>query len=224
MNPIIEKIKKLLALAGNNSNESEAARAMEMASTLMMKHGIEEDQVKGEVKQEIRPGTRYDDQAPFHRIVAQAVAELMGCSTYWYPRVKGVQFVGRPLNVTAAEELYVYVILQVEHLYRIELPKGLTQRERSQYRKTYKLACANRIHTRVRDIIRHQGLSTSEASTSRALVVQHREVLRGEIDEYNQARNIPSSRPMRVSYNHQEAAAKGWNAGSRVELNKGVDQ
>ena len=42
---MLDKIKKLLALASNNPNEEEAARAMDKAQAMMLKHGIERDQV-----------------------------------------------------------------------------------------------------------------------------------------------------------------------------------
>lgn len=221
-NPTIEKIKKLLALAGNNNNEAEAAQAAAMASTLMMRHGIEEDQLKDAVKPTIGTGARFDDQAAFHRVVAHAVAELMACSTYWYSEVKGVQFVGRPINVMAAEELFVYVVLQVESLYKRALPSGMSQRERAEYRKTFKLACSFRIRDRVREIIAHQDLGSDAPSNSRALVVQHRSVLMNEIAEYNAAASVRVSRPMTVRMRHAGAYQSGRAAGDQVELNRGV--
>lgn len=223
MDSIIAKIKKLLALAGNNSNEAEAARALEMASSLMMKHGIEEDAVKGEAKQEIRVGTRFEDQRPFHRVVAQAVAELMGCSSYWYAPIKGVAFAGRPLNVATAEELFVYVVLQIEGFYRRDLPKGLTQRERADFRQTYKLAAAYKVQGRVNEIVRNQSLPTGSTGST-ALVVQHRELLRTELEEFNRARGIGNSRPMNPKFKSVEALLAGRLAGDQVELAKGVDQ
>lgn len=49
---IIDKIKKLLALAGNNPSESEAQSAIAKAQELMIKHNIEESKLGRATKQE----------------------------------------------------------------------------------------------------------------------------------------------------------------------------
>lgn len=41
MNPIIEKIQKLLSLAAGSKNENEAATAFAMAQSLLSKHKLD---------------------------------------------------------------------------------------------------------------------------------------------------------------------------------------
>lgn len=225
MSDVLDKIRKLMALAGNNSNESEAARAMEMASSLMMKHGIEEAQlnVGKKVSHEIGETEIFKDQLAFHRILAGAVALLMGCTTYNYRGIDGVSFVGREDNRNAARELYVYAILQVEQLYKTALPKGLSQGERSKWRKTFKLACSIRVNSRVHEILATQSIPGA-GTGSTALVVCHRDTLTAEIDAYGATRGVKVKKPKPVSYSHVGAAFAGHFAGNQVELNKGVGQ
>lgn len=218
MSAMIDKIKKLLALAGNNSNDQEASRAMEMASALMMKHGIEADQLKDK-KIELITGMQFADSKKFHKILSASLAQLMGCQGMWSQHNEAVSFMGRPENVEAAEQLHVFVILQIESLYKRSLPKGLMQRERASYRADFKMAAATRVANRVADILRGQSIDGS--SESRALVVNHRSQLAAEIAEVLQGRK--QARPTRHTYKSGDALIAGRIAGDQVELNKGVE-
>ena len=215
---IISKIRKLLALAGNNSNDKEAAQAMEMASRLMMQHGVEEAQVKDQPKPTLGFSQGHDNMKDFHRILAEAAADLMGCMSYWAKHTATIRFGGRPVNRQAAEELFAFMVLQVEALYKESLPKGLTQKERGQYRHTFKLAAANRVLDRAGEMVNYSYGTANTGST--ALVVQHRKELFEEILEFN--KNRGTAKPTKTNYKHSEAAGAGWVAGGKVEIAKGV--
>jgi len=75
VNAIREKIKKLLAVAEGQANEHESARAMELASSLMMRHGIDRESL-GE-KPTVGEGSYFPIDYKWHRTTAQAV----GCFT-----------------------------------------------------------------------------------------------------------------------------------------------
>ena len=79
------KIQKLLALALNNPNEAEATVAMAKAKELMVKHAIEEHQLKGkdaEVEVEVLTVNigRYFEN--WMRTVQSAVANLFNANVY----------------------------------------------------------------------------------------------------------------------------------------------
>ena len=101
---ILNKIRGLLAMAEGQANENESLQAMALASQLMTKYGIEQDQLKGPKKVSMAgEGDMIDLFKIHHRILAQAVGELFGCKTLNYNKAKKISFVGRPENIEACE-------------------------------------------------------------------------------------------------------------------------
>lgn len=210
---MIDKIRKLLALSANNPNEEEAASAMAKARELMLKHGIEEAALRPEAK----PGVIYGEPVeanPWQRRTAEAAAQLAGTKSLWYPSVGKSGFLGRPENVAASQLLWTWINDQVEQFYKSALPTGLSQRERAQYRKSFKWACANRILSRVHKIQSRD----LPAAQSFALV------LVDEVEAKLREDAVPTGKPMRTQARHAEAFYAGRAAGDQVKLNKEVGQ
>ena len=93
---MIQKIRKLLALAADPSAEgAESENAARMATRLMLKHGIEESQLKGEALDTIRCGFAYArhmnasvKKAPAYTgFIAIGVAAFLGPIVSWTRRV-----------------------------------------------------------------------------------------------------------------------------------------
>lgn len=107
---------------------------------------------------------------------AQAAAVLYGCDIFTYDQGRqGVLFVGREENVEMAEQTMFWLMRQVELLYKQHLPKGLSQRDRAEYRKTFKAACAQRVHHRAVELMiqmKNDERTAQEATGQNALVVQ----------------------------------------------------
>ena len=85
---IVERIRKLLALAGNNDNAEEAASAASMATRLMEEHAIcRADVEEGEeaVPEIVRDwfGPRLRKISSWQGFLGTVVAEACGCSTAW---------------------------------------------------------------------------------------------------------------------------------------------
>ena len=81
MDNIVEKIRKMLALASNSgATEAEAAQALEMATFLMAKHNIDQDALvekrEGIVK---KTASRTDFDDKWHAWIVSAVALLNAC-------------------------------------------------------------------------------------------------------------------------------------------------
>lgn len=230
MADIKDKIRKLLALAEGQANENESARAMEIASRLMMEHGISAEDAKGSAKKVFTAGkgNEFDLAYDWYIRAAQAVGILFGCKVVTR-KTAGAKdsdavayFVGRAANVESAEETFAFVILQVEQFYRAALPKGMTKQERSQYRKTFKKACALRILERCQMIEADQKRQNPGTGSTALVISEHRDVLANEIAAYfaEQGVRYTKSRPDRLS--HAGAAAAGRVAGSSVDLNRKV--
>src|SRR5690606_5442235 len=82
----------------------------------------------------------------YQLVLANAAAHLYGCKVIMYGRGKqGIEFVGREMNIEAASFTLIFLTQQVEGLYKQGLTKGLSQRQRSEFRKTFKWACACRV-------------------------------------------------------------------------------
>lgn len=208
----ISRIRKLLALASHNSNEHEAERAMRKASELMIEHGISHSDVTPRVV------TRSDPLEFKHvheRTIANAVAMLFACSLL--TSADGfLLFCGREANIRAAVATYTFLMEQVIVLYRSSLPKGLTKVARASFRRDFKDGLAMRILERVGVIVRHQeahGISTS----SRELVVSHRQNCFMEIDEFLKAESVPT-RDVTPPSPSTAAGHVGYMMGDRVVL------
>lgn len=210
---MIDKIRKLLALAGNNPNEEEAATALSKARKLMLEHGVEDKDLieKAEAGVEYSAITRcqvWEVQTAF------AAATLAGVQPLTYPEASSSGFLGRPENNELAQLLWVWINQQVEAFYKAALPRGLTQKERSEFRKSFKWACSKRIVTRALLIVRED----KEEHKGFALVLVNEVALRLKEDQ------IPVGKEKTHKMKNRDAAIAGYQAGEQVKLSKEIEQ
>lgn len=176
-----ERIKKLLNMTTENGcTEDESESAMRMAAGLATRIGIELESLRqseptAAQRKAIRKGL--NQEFKIHQVLAaQAAAVLYGCDIYVYDQGKGgLYFIGREENVELTEQTSFWLMRQVELLYKQSLPKGMTQKARAEFRKTFKAACANRIHWRAVGLMKEMkenNQAAQSASGSNALVVQ----------------------------------------------------
>lgn len=222
-NPTIDRIKKLLALANNNPNEHEAARALELAQTLMMKHGIDAKAL-GE-KAKIGTSGMIDEDHRWQNIVANAVAYLYGLRVVNYRNV-GFQFAGRLDNIDAATLTLPFIANQIEGLYKIALPKGLTKAARGEFRRTFKEACAMRVNSRIETLV-HAQITKDEAAKAAggtALVVrEHRKQLEDDAQEaLNAIPGLRMKKSREIAIKETSGAIAGFRAGDTVKIHQEV--
>jgi hypothetical protein len=173
---IVAKIKKLLALGQANSGatDEEAATAMNMAGALMLKHNIEV-QLDDDTPPEAKQGDMIVGWGePWHIEVANAAAYLYSCRVIVWKRLGDVAFVGRPDNIDAARATAEFLRAEVERLYKLNLPRGMTKTDRANYRSTFKFSCGRRLAARawaIMETLRQDDVKALEATGSRALVV-----------------------------------------------------
>lgn len=188
------KIAKLLNMTVENGcSEDEQETAMIMAAGLAARLGIDlEAQRQAEPSPTQRKAIKkaFNQEFKIHQVLAfQAAGELYGCEVYAYSGGKGgCFFIGREENVELAEQTAFWLMRQVELLYKQNLPKGLSQTVRAQYRKTFKAACAHRVYQRAISLMRDMRMNNAAAQSAtgqNALVVQgYFETLRKENDAY----------------------------------------
>lgn len=224
MSEIHDKIKKLLAVAEGQANENESAQAMKFASMLMMRHGIDRSEL-GE-KSVVGEGSMFDIDYKWHKAVASAAGLLYGATPFYNHAFTAFRYVGRSENIDAAQDTLAFMLLQVEALYKHNLPKGMSKSERAEYRRSFKQACAERVYNRCQEIVEEQmraDAAGSPASTSTALVViAHREQLKVEVEDFLKTAGSIKKKSRAVSVKLNRGHIEGTRAGNDVDLNKKV--
>ena len=115
-NPIIEKIKKLLALAADSgATEGERDNAIRMAHGLLAKHNLDMAQVTA--SQQIEGREKYQNDTwgmLWCRQVSQHIAKLFFCKYYFGQKINGTRmqhfFVGKTSNVATAALMADFII------------------------------------------------------------------------------------------------------------------
>lgn len=231
MTDVIDRIRKMIAMAEHQGgNDSEMKNAMKMASDLMMKHGITRDQVD-HVTPKVIEGSTFPISYDWYIWAVHAVKELFGVEGLFYSGVgpkKMCAYIGRPENVEAAENTFAYIVLQVEAAYKQALPRGMTQKHRAEYRKHFKVTCAQRVYQRAAEIVKHQTTDdlTGSGGGTALVVLGHREQLANEVEEFMRASHPEVKRKTRkrskgkVGMAGIEAMFAGQRAGDAVDLNR----
>lgn len=219
MADIKDKIRKLLAMADGEANDNESKQALSMASMLMMKHGIDEVEVReSEAKPEVIEGTHLSTKH-YQKYVGFSVNKLYRVRYVHWSNHKQMAFVGRPELVEAAELTFAHITLQIEAAYKRALPKGLTKTERSHWRQDFKLAAAREVYWMCDEIIKAQ----SAPEIGGTALVLHESQLAEEISDYFKAQNIRSGKRRTGTglkrMRNFEATVAGNRAGRRVEVN-----
>lgn len=216
---IIRKIRALQNITvDNGASEDEMATAMRLAAGLMLKHGIQQSQL-GTEPPKAKMGDRIKAQFERYQVaLACAAATLYGCRVVVFDRGKtGLYFAGREENIEAATHTTFFLVRQVESLYKQKLQRGLTQRQRSEYRRTFKFACALRVQKRAEAMMALLQESNREAQQSTgqtALVVRtHYQHLLSEADKLTEGMEDIEFRQKAGS-----GTKDGMRAGDQVKL------
>lgn len=189
-----DRIAKLMNMTVENGcTEDEAASAMAMAAGIAAQLGIELDQVQAATADskprkmtEKYKGEELKVQEAF---CGEAAASLYGVE-FNAPNLgkHGYWFIGREENIELAQTTMLWLIRQVELLYKQHLPKGMTQKARAEFRATFKQACAQRVKQRawqlMRDMSRDDVSAQAATGQNALVVVGHFKQLKAEIDDY----------------------------------------
>lgn len=182
MDPKIKnKLEALLRMTEKNgATEDEAATAMALAAAIAAKRGIDLAAINSDAPKPKLTRKRFQDETPIHQsFCARAAAHLMGVA--FDERSTGFEFIGREELVEGAEQIMFWLFRQVEDLYKqalqarsIELGRTMTTKERGEFRKTFKPACAKRVHERASDLMhrmKRDERTAQQATGQNALVV-----------------------------------------------------
>jgi hypothetical protein len=210
---IRSKVRKLLALAGDaGATDNEREVAMRKAQQMIEEYNIDlsEDETRSRT---IHIGRTFIIKAPYHHLVANAVAALYHGYAMLDKDTKELEFFGMVHQVEAIEETFVMVIDQIEDLYRVALKAfdgRLTKSQRAELRASFKDAAAARVFAQVRKIL------NSHKPDSRALVVL------SELDQLVK-RFGSDARAGLPALREGFGTGVGWNAGGLVRLQGEVE-
>ena len=127
MQKIIDRVQKLLALAGNNANENEALAALEKAHAILAEHNMTMaevgDRPETQSADQQRDSLNTDTNMPerYNKWVWQAVAQANSCLMFSFrPNPKKYQtiytLVGRRVNIVVATQMALYLCQTMKRL------------------------------------------------------------------------------------------------------------
>lgn len=174
MEEVIERIRKLLALAENNDNEHQAAAAIAKAMELMEKYSINQHQLSG----------RRDDRGRnsiegglygWQRQLWASVAGMNFCLYQYKPGMrKGEKYqhivIGRHVNVVSTQVMAEYLQQAVERLgreYAKEHGINIFAKDAIMYRE----GVALRVAARLRDLKRERSQARNDADRNALTVI-----------------------------------------------------
>lgn len=219
------KVKKLLAMAAVSSGgtEDERMTAMKLAMALMAKHGIEQSMLADAKEVKAIYGVRKSTAMNAHQVnLACAAGTLYGCKPLFWNRGKmGFAFVGRPDNIEAAELTLLWLMRQVDEIYKVMRPKGMGEGERQEFYRTFKLACSDRVWKRARDLIAQPEQIAHEVGQNALVVKGYFEQLVKEATAVMDAKgHVKAMRVGRAKFGNGTLA--GLKAGDKVQLHRQV--
>lgn len=215
---LIERLRKLQAMAERPSNEAEGEVAAMRLAELMARHQVEQADLAGGDAPVGVEDARIDaeENAPMPRIerweleLASVVAEMCGGRAWYHQspvdrRRMIVRMYGPPGSVGAARYMYMWLRRQVA-----DYSRAASRDQSNAWRRGYASGMVAKIYQRMRDARR----AVVETSSSTALVVIDRQ--RQAIDARYEAQDLTPRRSRELK--RPDARVTGWREGDRVDL------
>lgn len=218
--PIIDKIKKLLALA-NSSNEHEAALAAAHAQRLLAGHNLAMADITASERPEKADRVETDvarSLPKWVRHLSAGVSSAFDCQAIHHPATGKMTFIGVGADVQVAAYTFTYLDRTVRKLCAGYLKQNagttIAGRQRELLRQSYYLGAVSTITLQLQDQKKQTPL------TPGALVPVKEGLIRKAINEIGPIRTIRSRR----SYINATAYNQGQTDGHQVSIHKGVEQ
>ena len=216
--PIIEKIKKLLALA-NSSNEHEAALAAGHAQRLLSEHNL----AMADIEAAHRPDkadkveTTVSKTLPkWMRHLSAGVSSAFDCQAVHHPAAGKMTFIGVGADVQIAAYTFTYLDRTIRKLCSTYMQQHISSmaanRHRELMRQSYYLGAVSTITVRLKE----QKVQTPV--TTGALVLVKEGLIRQAMNEIGNLRTMHSRR----SYINSDAYSKGQTDGRQVGIHHGI--
>ena len=159
--PVLVKVRALLAQAESTTFEAEAEAFTAKAQELMARHAIDGALVWARSARDEHPITIRvpldDPYTDVKSLLLQRVAHHSRCKSVYHPRYGLASIVGFASDVAAAEALFTSLLVQSHAALRAEAakaPPGGRARSRS-FRSSFLFSFVTRIDERLRDVTAH---------------------------------------------------------------------
>lgn len=215
---VIDKIKKLMALA-NSSNEHEAALAAGHAQRLLSEHNLAMSDIDTADKPD--SADKVDVIVPKNlpkwlRYLSSGVSTAFDCQTVHFPASGKMVFIGVGADVAVASYTFDYLHRVVRKLcesyIKHHVDDRITGRDRTLLRQSYFLGAVSTITSRLKE----QKIQTPVTST--ALVPVKDALIKRAMGELGALRTVKSRR----SFINTDAYGRGQADGANVGINKGI--
>lgn len=220
MNKIIERIKKLLALAEcAGASDGEASNAAEKAHALLAEYNLSLSDITTEEQKAVIETFNYSGVSVWKHHVWQAVAKLHFCD-YAFSIKRGnstVRFlIGRPVNIESARLVAEYLCDAVNTEAR-KAGKGKGKQWATQFKRGCSFTIAHRLYAKLYEA--KDGKTESETGTALALRPVY-EKTESENAERLAALGVKAERQKRVV--DDDALRAGMDAGANINLNRPI--
>lgn len=240
---IVERIRKLLALAGNNPNIHEAAMAAAKAAELTLKYNIEQGELAASQQEAYISAKQTKGEyvanckMTLDKILMSVVARHAFCRVVFIPMDNNHQYadvIGQPQNIEIVRYLYIYLLREIDRLARVEhrkleqdhlahtvagdhghpKPLGL-----SAYTRSFRQGAIDEITLRLHDQREAAEKAADTGASTMALVVR-----KDQEAEEALARLYPRLRNVKNHAKPLDGAAyhAGAQAGRSIPLNKAI--
>jgi len=218
--PIIDKIKKLLALA-NSCNEHEAALAAAHAQRLLAAHNLAMADINAADRPEKADRVETDvarSLPKWIRHLSAAVSSAFDCQAIHHPSTGKMTFIGVGADVQMAAYTFTYLDRTIRKLCAGYLKQHvgtmIAGRQRELLRHSYYLGAVSTITRQLQDQKKQTPV------TPGALVPVKEGLIRKAINELGPIRTMYSRR----SYINASAYNQGQTDGQHVSIQKGIQQ
>ena len=222
---IIEKIRKLRSLAGNNSSLEEATTATRLAEELLQKNQIAEAELEitmGSQEQVLEDQEALTDWK-IKQTVWQNILLTHLCSAYNCEGIikhkngcLGYFAIGRPSDLLVLKYQYAYMVLELTRLASLLAPKTLARGSGKTWHKSFYLGAVRAIGDSLVKV--KQEIKSTANSSALAVIDQHaQEALNLKNQLYPKSKTV-----MMKSHYDREAWELGNRAGRNLETKTGL--
>lgn len=215
---IIDKIRKLLALA-NSGNEHEAALAASHVQRLLSEHNLAIADIEADIKPQSADKVETaiaKTMSKWMRHLSAGVCTAFDCQAIHNPAEGKMIFIGVGADVQIAAYTFTYLDKTVRKLCRNYMKNhssdSISSRGRELVRQSYYLGAVSTITGRLRE----QKVQTP--ITPGALVPVKKELIKKAMSEMGAIRSVRSRR----SYVNSDAYTKGQQDGRQIGISKGI--
>lgn len=231
MEKVIERIKKMLAVANDNgASEGERDNAMRMAHAYLVKHNLDMEQVTSDVEDRVMEEDYLRQANDWSRSCMQSVSSLFFCKfIFWHDKVNQRDknfFIGKKANAVTAREMSLFVVKSVNR-------EGNRLRKEynadSKFSRSFCEGATQRIYERCAEI-REAAIKENEetqTSSSNALVLAsfyEQEASKNEDFMKNRFGTSLTTNQMRARATDRAGFMMGKQYGDTINLNKQVKE